>query len=89
LAYVLALTDRDISRVRASGRFQNAPDTKQQRDIAEAFARTIPVLLLFRINGAADNGWGGHPFWWPVLIAPHEAAPVIYSAIEPSEAGDD
>jgi Z1 domain len=77
---VLAFTDRDISRVRQSGRFQNAPDTKQQRDIAEVHARRMPMLLLFRVNGAANQGWGGHPFWWPVLIAPHEAAPVVYSA---------
>lgn len=82
-AFVLALTDRDISRIRESGRFQNAPDTKQQHDIAEVYARKLPMLLLFRINGRQEKGWGGYPFWWPVLIAPHEAAPVIYAAVEP------
>lgn len=84
-AYVLALTDRDISRQRDSGRFQNAPDTKQQRDVAEVFARRIPILLLFRVNGEREKGWGGYPFWWPVLIAPHEAAPVVYAAVDPTD----
>lgn len=85
-AFVLALTDRDISRVRESGRFQNAPDTKQQRDIGEVYARKLPFLLLFRVNGEREKDWGGYPFWWPVLIAPHEAAPVVYAAVEPDEA---
>ena len=86
--FVLALTDRDISRVRESGRFQNAPDTKQQRDIAEVYARRLPILLLFRVNGEREKDWGGYPFWWPVLIAPHEAAPVVYAAVEPSDVDD-
>ncbi|MBO0733425.1 MAG: hypothetical protein J2P49_03750, partial [Methylocapsa sp.] len=88
LALVLALTDRKTGRIRPSGRFQNAPDTKQQRDVAEAFARTMPILFLFRNTGAKDNGWGGHPFWWPVLFAPQTAAPVVYSAIDPSQAAE-
>ena len=85
-AFVLALTDRDISRIRESGRFQNAPDTKQQRDMAELYARKLPMLLLFRLNGDREKDWGGYPFWWPVLIAPHDAAPVVYAAVDPSEA---
>lgn len=84
-AYVLARTDRDLGRIRDSGRLQNAPDTKQQRDVAEVYARKLPILLLFRLNGSREKGWGGYPFWWPVLIAPHEAAPVVYAAVDPAD----
>lgn len=81
-AWLLALDDRSIVRVREGGRFSNAPDTKQQRDIAEAYARTLPMLMMFRMDGDKDKGWGGHPFWWPVLVAPHDAAPVVYASAE-------
>ena len=37
-----------MERTRAGGRFSNAPDTKQQRDLAETYARDVPMLLLFR-----------------------------------------
>jgi hypothetical protein len=83
-AWFLALKDRAISRVRTGGRFQNAPDTKQQRDTAEAYARTLPMLMLFRLEGTKDQGWAGYPFWWPVLVAPHDAAPCVYASREAS-----
>lgn len=78
--WVLALTGRSMTRTRAGGRFSNAPDTKQQRDIAEKIAKDIPMLLLLRQEGTKEQGWSGHPFWWPVLIAPQDATPCIYAA---------
>jgi len=83
-AWLLALTDRSIARVREGGRFSNAPDTKQQRDIAEAYAQTLPMLMMFRMCGDKEKGWGGYPFWWPVLVAPTDTAPVVYASGEAS-----
>lgn len=80
--WIAAYTDRSLARKRDSGRFSNAPDTKQQRDLAERIAKDIPMLLLFRQEGTKEQGWLGHPFWWPVLIAPQEATPCIYAASE-------
>ena len=80
--WIAAYTDRSLARRRDSGRFSNAPDTKQQRDLAERIAKDIPMLLLFRQEGTKEQGWSGHPFWWPVLIAPQEATPCIYAASE-------
>lgn len=80
--WLLGLSDRSIARVRSHGRFENSPDTKQQRVIAEKFARDIPILMLFAQEGAKEKGWAGHPFWWPVLIAPYDAAPCVYAASE-------
>jgi len=77
--WLAGFTGRSLARRRKSGRFSNAPDTKQQRDLAEQVARDIPILLLFRQEGRADQGWTDQPFWWPVLIAPAEATPCVYA----------
>jgi hypothetical protein len=77
--WVSAFTDRRLARRRDGGRFNNAPDTKQQRDLAARVARDIPMLLLFRQEGTKEQGWTGHPFWWPVLIAPADATPCVYA----------
>lgn len=78
--WIMGYTDRSIARVRETGRFSNAPDTKQQRDIAERYATQNPMLLLFRQEGEKEQGWAGYPFWWPVLIAPTEAEPCVYAS---------
>lgn len=77
--WVLGYTGRGITRVRTSGRFSDAPDTKQQRDIAEKYATDKPMLLILRQEGRKEDGWGGYPFWWPVLFAPGDAEPCIYA----------
>jgi Z1 domain len=87
-SWLLAVTDRSIIRIRDGGRFSNAPDTKQQRDIGESYARTLPMLMMFRMDGSKENGWGGYPFWWPVLVAPHDAAPVVYASIDAVESDE-
>jgi hypothetical protein len=43
---------------------------------------------MWRRDGEKEKGWGGYPFWWPVLIAPHDTAPVVYAALDPSEESD-
>ena len=78
--WIAAYTGRGVQRTRAGGRFSDAPDTKQQRDLAEQYARDIPMLLLFKQEGLKSQGWTDQAFWWPVLIAPHEAMPCVYAA---------
>ena len=78
--WLLGYTGRGISRVRLSGRFSDAPDTKQQREIAEKYATEAPMLLLLLQEGRKDDGWGGYPFWWPVLFAPVNSEPCIYAS---------
>ena len=77
--WVLGYTGREIARVRPSGRFSDAPDTKQQRGIAEQYAIDSPMLLILRQEGRKEDGWGGYPFWWPVLFAPTDAEPCVYA----------
>ena len=82
---LMTATDRDIARTREGGRFSNAPDTKQQADMASALAKDIPVLMLLRLNGIEDKGWRGLPFWWPVLVVPKNSVTSIFAAEAPSE----
>jgi hypothetical protein len=77
--WIAAYTKRSMTRQRPGGRFSNAPDTKQQRDLASQVANDIPMLLLFRQEGLKEQGWTGHPFWWPVFIAPSASVPCIYA----------
>jgi hypothetical protein len=77
--WLLAAKDRNVARYREEGRFSNAPDTKQQKDIARTRAQEIPVLMMLRQNGEEAKGWRGLPFWWPVTLTPRAAATVIFA----------
>ena len=80
LAWMIAAEDRAVKRLREEGRFSNAPDTKQQRDLAESIAEGTPVLSMMRQRGTEEDGWRGLPFWWPVVMVPRRAVTSIYSA---------
>jgi hypothetical protein len=86
--WIMAETDREISRVREGGRFSNAPHTKQQEGILGQLNDRLPVVMLFRQNGAASKGWRDAPFWWPVLFPPIGSAPAIFAASTNETAGD-
>ena len=80
--WLVAAKDRNVARYREEGRFSNAPDTKQQKDLARTRAQEIPVLMLLRQNGEEAKGWRGLPFWWPVILTPRAAATVIFATEE-------
>jgi len=80
--WLIAAKERDVARYREEGRFSNAPDTKQQKDLARAKADDIPVLMLLRQNGDEAKGWRGLPFWWPVILTSRSAATVIFATEE-------
>ena len=65
--WLLVAKDRDVARYREEGRFSNAPDTKQQKDLARTKADDIPVLMLLRQNGDEARGWRGLPSGGPLL----------------------
>lgn len=80
--WLLAAKDRNVARYREEGRFSNAPDTKQQKDMARAKAEDIPVLMLLRQNGEGARGWRDLPFWWPVVVTPRSAITAIFATDE-------
>lgn len=80
--WLLTAKDRNVARYREEGRFSNAPDTKQQKDLAKAHAADIPVLMLLRQNGDEAKGWRGLGFWWPVVLTPRSAITVIFASDE-------
>jgi hypothetical protein len=79
---LLVANDRNVARYREEGRFSNAPDTKQQKDLARAKAQNVPVLMLLRQNGDEAKGWRGLPFWWPVIVTPQSAVTAIFATDE-------
>ncbi|HET6232980.1 MAG TPA: Z1 domain-containing protein, partial [Longimicrobiaceae bacterium] len=83
--WLMTARDRNVSRYREEGRFSDAPDTKQQSEVAVAKAVDIPVLMLLRQNGEEANGWRGFPFWWPVIVTPSTAVTSIFATDVQSE----
>jgi len=81
--WLLVAKDRNVARYREEGRFSNAPDTKQQKDLARTKADDIPVLMLLRQNGDEAKGWRGLPFWWPVIMTPRSGITAIFANDEP------
>lgn len=80
--WLLAAKDRHVARYREEGRFSNAPDTKQQKDMARAKAEDAPVLMLLRQDGEEAKQWRGLPFWWPVIVTPRSAVTAIFATDE-------
>lgn len=80
--WLLVARERDVARYREERRFSNAPDTKQQKDLARTKADDVPVLMLLRQNGDEGRGWRGLPFWWPVILTPRLAATAIFATGE-------
>jgi hypothetical protein len=78
--WLFGARDRKILRYREEGRFSNAPDTKQQSDLADSKAVDIPVLMMLRQEGREEQGWRGLPFWWPVIMTPKNAVTSIFTA---------
>jgi len=77
--YLLAATDRNVVRVRPSGRFSDAPDTKQQAEEARDNAKAIPALMMLRQNGKEGDQWRDLPFWWPVIVVPRDAVTCVFA----------
>jgi hypothetical protein len=78
--WLLTEVNRDVVRYREAGRFSNAPDTKQQADLARSKAVDIPVLMMLRQNGEEAKGWRGLAFWWPVIMTPAKAVTSIFAS---------
>ncbi len=80
---LLVRKDRNLSRMINSGgreAFSDAPDTTQREGvIARSHAKDMPMLMLFRQNGAGELGWRGTPFYWPVIWAQENARTAVYS----------
>ena len=80
--WLIVARDRDVARYREEGRFSNAPDTKQQKDLALTKANDIPVLMLLRQEGTEKRGWRDLPFWWPVILTSKSAPTTIFATKE-------
>ena len=82
--WLVTARERDVARVRESGRFSDAPDSKQYA-LAAQKAQEIPALILLRQNGNEDSGWRGLSFWWPVIVVPEKSVTSIFAAETPDD----
>ncbi|MGQ7890669.1 Z1 domain-containing protein [Paenibacillus sp. WC2504] len=78
MVWVILRRNRDIAKYKKDGRLENSPDSYQEKGLARNLATDIPTLVLLRQNGTAD-GWNGHPFYWPVLVAPKQLQTVVFA----------
>ncbi len=73
--------DRHAQRQRGDGgRFNNVPFSETDASLVTQFAVSVPCLMLLRQEGLSTAGWRDAPFWWPVLQAPSNMRPVVFSA---------
>jgi hypothetical protein len=77
---ILAETGRKLSREKSGDKsgisIIGGPDLRQ---MITNPARAKPALVLLQQVGTKELGWSGHPFWWPMLAAPSNAEPCIFS----------
>lgn len=81
--WCLVRKDRKVRRFLQSNptEFYDAPDTSHiEGEIAKKVASHIPMLMLFRQNGAEAQGWMGAPFYWPVLYPPRNTKTAIFAS---------
>ena len=81
--WCLVRKDRKVSRFLQSSptEFYDAPDTSHiEGKIARAVATQVPMLMLFRQNGAEAQDWMGAPFYWPVLYPPKNTKTAIFAS---------
>jgi len=78
--WVLVRRDREAQRTKKDGRFENSPDSYQEKGQARRLAEEVPALILLRQKGEESAGWSGTPFWWPVLVTPSNTKTVVFSS---------
>ncbi len=87
--WVAVKTGRALARKRSDGiRFSNAPHTYQDRALVHSVDGDLPVLMFFRQEGREEDGWRNTPFYWPVLFAPANAMPSVFTSTVREESPD-
>lgn len=83
--WCILLKDRNNKRLAGEGshtKYVATPDTaKTEGRIAREYAKDVPMLALFRQNGAKTDdgkGWRGAPFFWPLVYAAGNVKTTIY-----------
>ena len=75
--------NRNLSKRRDNGMYQDAPDTTQDElKIAREVATDHPALILIQQNGKVEDGWSGAKFWWPVLVTQKNVKRAMFSLPE-------
>lgn len=78
--WILHRVNRDMSRVRSDGSgWIDAPDDgRSETTPSKNQAINSPVLMLLGQRGRKSQGWGGEPFYWPVLVVQKNMKRLIF-----------
>jgi hypothetical protein len=77
--YLVAETGRNLNRVKSGDKSGLSILGPALRNIVVDPTRTKPVLVLLQQEGDKNEGWSGHKFWWPLLVAPGNVEPCIFA----------
>ncbi len=77
---VLVRDGRHARRQFENGRLSNIPYSATDAELANNSAINVPCIMLLRQDGTSAMGWRDAPFYWPVLQAPVNMRPVVFSA---------
>lgn len=62
-------------------KYIETPDSEKiEGQLARTYAIDQPILFMLRQEGAADKGWRGTPFYWPVIRAQKNTPTAIYAS---------
>ncbi len=76
---VLAETGRRLTKGGSGDKSGRSILGTALRPIVMAPSRSKPALVLLQQEGAKEQGWSGHKFWWPILAAPADVEPCIFA----------
>lgn len=78
--WVIVRTKRQSKRKKQDDRFENSPDSYQEKNLARSIAQDTPSLILLQQEGEIEKGWGGNAFWWPVLVTPADTKTAVFTS---------
>lgn len=77
--WVYYVKNRQISRLKGNGKYEDAPEDGNTDTVAAKNTATDrPFLMLIHEKGDNQNGWNDAPFYWPVLRLPLNAMPHLF-----------
>jgi Z1 domain len=76
---LIAETGRALDREKSGDKSGRSILGTVLRDKILNVRRTKPVLVLLQQLGGRERGWTAHPFWWPILAPPTDAAPCVFA----------
>lgn len=76
---VTAATGRRLDKTKSGEKSGRSLMGTVLRRLVLDHAHANPILVLLQQEGSKELNWSGHPFWWPILVAPGSAEPCVFA----------